>query len=354
MKKMYFAAIALLFSCVVLAQNEIQSFESVVKGSKDIDVNIPSTRVDLDTMGWNDFLNYSTQVYSFGWSGGGYIFGTSSLLGGTTILNTFAQGYINDVSVNFGVVGAFAWISDVDILSATGCNVQIKLKALSGTSGYTIGGNAHSITCPGGADLATASFNINDVDPVWTSAQGLISVYFAAPSLILPGQDFALVFDASDCSAQTDTIGVMASEDGVADQIFGRDNSFVYYPALSNYVLVDHLLVGGSGRMPGLFAIIDNDFVNVEDFDFFQGMQLTLFPNPSSDILTVSFALNSNSNAQVVIFDMNGRIVYSFDHGFVSAGDFSTTIDISNFAKGQYLCSVISDNGRLTKTLIVK
>jgi len=354
MKKMYFTVLSVLFSCVVFAQNEIQPFESVVKNSKDLEVNLPSTRVSLDTMGWNDFLNLSTQVYSWGWSGGGYIFGTSSALGGTTILNTFAQGYLNDASANFGVVGAFVWVSDIEILSSGGCNIQIKLKRLTGTSGYSIGGVNHNITCPGGADLASASFNINDVDTVWASSAGLISVDFAAPILILPGQDFALIFDASHCSTETDTIGVMASEDGVADNIYGRENTFLYYPALNNYVLLDHLIVGGSGRMPGLFAIIDNDYVNVEDFDFFQGMQLSLFPNPTSDVLTLSYALRTNTNAQVVIYDMSGRVIYSLDNGFVTSGSYSTTIDISSFAKGQYLCSIISDNGRLTKKLIVK
>jgi len=354
MKKMYFAVFAMCLSFAVFAQSEIQTFESVVKDSKSLEVNVPSTRVTYDTMGWNDFLTYSTQVWSYGWNGGGYIFGTSGNLGGGTILNTFAQGYLNDATASFGVVGAWIWVSDVDILSAGGCTIQIKMKGMTGTSSYTVGGVNHDITCPGGADLATGSFNINDVDTVWASAAGLIGVDFTAPVLIQPGQDFALVFDASNCTTLSDTIGVMASDEGVADMIFGKEYTFVYYPALTNYALYDHLITNGCTRMPGLFAIIDLDYVNVEDVDFFQGMQLTLAPNPTSDILTLAYAVNKNTNAKVEIYDMGGRVVYSADYGYVTSGDYSTTIDISEFAQGQYLCCVVSDMGRLTKKLIVK
>lgn len=354
MKKLYVLCIVLAVAFTAGAQ-EISVYDAQINGSKSIPaINDQSTRVLLDTLGWQDFLTYSTQVWSYGWSGGGYIFGTSGDLGSGTILNTFAQGYLNDQSSNFGVVGAWIWVSDIDIQSGTPCDIQMSVKLLTGTSSYSVGGTNYDITCPGGSALATGSFNIADVDTVWASAAGLIGVDFTTTALITPGQDFAIQFDASACSASGDTIGVIASDEGVADLMFGKEYTFVYYPGLTNYALYDHLITGGCTRMPALFAIIDLDYVNVDDVDFFQGMQLTLAPNPAADILTLAYGVRNNTNAKVEIIDMNGRIVYSADYGFVTAGSYSTTIDVSNFATGQYYACVVSDNGRLTKKLIIE
>ncbi len=354
MKKLYVIILVLVAAFATQAQVVIPQLETQIYNERSVaDVNIPFSKVTLDTMGWNDFVTYSATVYSSGWSVGGYVFGTSGDVGSGTYFNTFAQGYINDFSANVGIVGALIWVSDVDIQSASGCDIQIKAAKVNGTSSYTDGTNTYNIDCPGAA-LATTSFNINDVDTVWASAAGIIGVDFPTTVLIAPGEDLAIIFDASNCTTLGDTIGVIASDDGVIDMIYGDDYTWLYYPGLSNYVLYEHIVTGGNDNMPAVFAIVDLDYVNVEDVDFFQNMQLTLAPNPTADILSIAYAVNQNMNAQVDIIDMNGRIVYTADFGFITSGAYGYTVDVSGFAAGQYYVSFATDAGRLTKKLIVQ
>jgi hypothetical protein len=106
--------------------------------------------------------------------------------------------------------------------------------------------------------------------------------------------------------------------------------------------------------MPAIFAIVDLDYVNVDEHVFFQGLQLTLSPNPASDLLTVAYGVQNQTKARIEIFDMNGRIVLTSDQGLVVPGSYSTTLNISSLAAGSYVCSIVSDNGRLTKKLLIK
>lgn len=335
------------------AQN-LPQFSTEVKNVSKLQLPQSNGRVDLDTIGWNEFLSLSTQVWSLGWTAGGYVFGTSGPLGGTVILNTFAQGYINEFSQNIGIVGAWLWISDIDIQSADPCTIQVRAHLLNGQSSYTVGGTPHTITCPGSTPLTSGSFTITQVDTSWTGAMGLIGVDFGTVALIQPGKDFAIVFNAKDCSQKGDTIGVIASDEGVADQLYGREYTFIFYPALNNYALYDHLVQGGMSRMPAVFAIVDKDYVNIDDLDYFYGMQLTLFPNPVSEQLTIAFGLKEQSSIRVEIIDMKGRIVYRSSDEKLQPGVYYQTLDVSNMAKGNYLVCVVNERGRLTKKLLLE
>lgn len=346
-----FFAVAVL---IQLRAQELPQYAIEVKDVTALQIPVNNSRVNLDTLGWNEFLSLTTQVWSLGWASGGYVFGTSGPLGGSVILNTFAQGYINEFSQNIGVVGAWIWVSDIDIKSSNPCNIQVSVRLLDGQSAYTVGGTPYNITCPGPTPLASGSFNITDVDTSWSGAMGLIGVDFTSTALIQPGQDFAIVFNASQCSQVGDTIGVIASDEGVADQLYGREYTFIFYPALNNYALYDHLVQGGMSRMPALFAIVDKDFVNIDDIDFFYGMQLTLFPNPASDQLTISFGLKEASKTRIEVLDMKGQYVYRSSDEMLPAGVYHHTVDVSNLAAGSYLVCVVNEKGRLTKKLIIE
>ncbi len=40
-------------------------------------------------------------------------------------------------------------------------------------------------------------------------------------------------------------------------------------------------------------------------------INLTIFPNPSSDNISVTFNLNRNSDVQLKVFDLGGKLMYS-------------------------------------------
>lgn len=67
---------------------------------------------------------------------------------------------------------------------------------------------------------------------------------------------------------------------------------------------------------------------------------LQVYPNPSSDVITVSFGQIQQANLNAIITDVTGKVVYN---GELTAAH--STISISNFNKGVYYLIVSDTNG---------
>ncbi|MEM6725973.1 MAG: T9SS type A sorting domain-containing protein, partial [Bacteroidota bacterium] len=78
-----------------------------------------------------------------------------------------------------------------------------------------------------------------------------------------------------------------------------------------------------------------------------------VFPNPVSQILNVEFEnLNaSNSEMQILIQDVAGRIVYSEDPGFIG-GRFETQISVNHLPEGVYILSLRTNEGLSTQKFV--
>ena len=93
-------------------------------------------------------------------------------------------------------------------------------------------------------------------------------------------------------------------------------------PVANSYLYIDNLAFAGS------VAGIKNNFAHAE---------IKLFPNPASDRLVLNLSNSSVTKGQIEIFDILGKKVSSLNNvDFMT----STTIDISNLTKGEYLIKV--------------
>ena len=101
-------------------------------------------------------------------------------------------------------------------------------------------------------------------------------------------------------------------------------------------------------------AGLGNSFYTTEDFcaetlgiaDAEGEMPLTLYPNPTSDKVTLG---GLEKNATVSVVDFSGREVYR-----KSAKGESLTLQVGGFAKGAYFVRVVGENGSVIRKLIVK
>ncbi|PKP05137.1 MAG: hypothetical protein CVU11_01705 [Bacteroidetes bacterium HGW-Bacteroidetes-6] len=348
MKKLFTTLSITLLVFSLSAQNLIETQNSYAVEKQKADISIMSPKVFMDTLGWNDFLT-TTSIWTLGYTGGGYVFGN-----GVDGHTTFAQGYYNVNSLTYGVTGAMVWISNIDIQSASGSDVVISLALIDDSSSYgPTGGPYFDIACPGSI-LSTASFNINTVDTTYAGAYGIQFVDFPT-TYYFDNQDFALIFDASAVNTAGDTVGVLASDEGLNSSIFGEQYTWWLYPAATPFwTQASHVFTTAGTRMPAIFAIVDNDFVNIGEYGFFQGLQLTVSPNPTPDYVNVAYAINNEANVTIQIIDANGKIVATQEDGTQAAGTYNSTFDLSQFASGVYYCSVSSESGRLTKKFIVE
>lgn len=75
---------------------------------------------------------------------------------------------------------------------------------------------------------------------------------------------------------------------------------------------------------------------------------ITLFPNPTSDLLNIELAVFSPAT-QIIITDILGKKIYS-----QKVESVNTAVNTSGYAKGVYLVAIIDSNNRDVKKLVIK
>ncbi len=114
----------------------------------------------------------------------------------------------------------------------------------------------------------------------------------------------------------------------------GFNGSWSIYPFFES----GHIVI--SDRAQG-FLLVKAPILGIDDIN--TGSQFTIFPNPTSNIITISS--NQSPITSIVITDVLGKSVYSED--FIET--VVKTFDISSFAKGMYFVIV---NNVVSKKII--
>jgi hypothetical protein len=78
---------------------------------------------------------------------------------------------------------------------------------------------------------------------------------------------------------------------------------------------------------------------------------VSIYPNPASEEVKVSFNLNGAASASVNVIDMTGKVVASQE---AAAGSNAVSINTSNLSAGVYSVSFTANNTTVTKKLVVK
>ncbi|GEO04073.1 hypothetical protein AAE02nite_17370 [Adhaeribacter aerolatus] len=87
---------------------------------------------------------------------------------------------------------------------------------------------------------------------------------------------------------------------------------------------------------------------------FEKGITLTAYPNPATDRATISFRVVKAGAYNLDLYDIRGAKVKSIAAGKAQATQaLDLELNVSNYAKGIYLLKLITDEGILTKRLII-
>ncbi len=83
------------------------------------------------------------------------------------------------------------------------------------------------------------------------------------------------------------------------------------------------------------------------------GLEVKVYPNPASSWLSFEYELNPEANAQIEIFDMDGRLVQNIT---LQQQAKQVILDIRNWKQGTYLYRIVSGEGKLNsgKFMVVK
>lgn len=98
---------------------------------------------------------------------------------------------------------------------------------------------------------------------------------------------------------------------------------------------------------------IANTNIGIDENDKFSVSYLQNFPNPANGLTTFEFELKEESKIAFEITDISGKVVFTTDLGFKSAGANSFQLDLSNLASGVYHYSLTVGEQKISRKLII-
>jgi len=81
--------------------------------------------------------------------------------------------------------------------------------------------------------------------------------------------------------------------------------------------------------------------------------RLDIYPNPTAEQTNVEIGLNENTNVEMVLRDITGKVVYEKSHGVMLKGTHQLPIDVSSFANGFYFVNIKVGDAQLSRKIIV-
>ena len=76
-----------------------------------------------------------------------------------------------------------------------------------------------------------------------------------------------------------------------------------------------------------------------------------IYPNPFNPITNFNLELNSNEFIEIVVYDLNGKIVDYLFNGYLDEGIHPYSWDASNFTSGIYFISANSSKYSITQKI---
>lgn len=81
--------------------------------------------------------------------------------------------------------------------------------------------------------------------------------------------------------------------------------------------------------------------------------EVSVYPNPASDVLNIEYTLVKESAVNVRIYDLTGKVVKVMNLGTEASGRTVSTIDVGDLPEGIYLCEVNAGDSIIQKKVII-
>lgn len=201
--------------------------------------------------------------------------------------------------------------------------------------------------------IETLVFDLNTNDPVlkFDLAKAQFSAGFS---------DAMRVEISVDCGS---TYNVVYEKDGLDLSTVANYVTSSWVPTSANDWRTEEIDLGAYEGSTAIFRIVNIagfgngtfvDNFNVEEtlsVEENQLLDITLFPNPASNQVTVGLPNTIIGNTSFEITNNLGQVVSRFES---SASDSAVSLDISGFARGLYFVAIENANSRTVKKLIVR
>jgi len=334
MKKIYtlIATVA-----VVLSANAQRTISTVTPVSS---VGVPTLSADrtvTDTLVGYSWTNATAVGPTFiGAAPGGYVAGNNFY---GDLQKT--QSFINTIG-NINVEGAIIWFGakQSDLGSSGTSKIQVRHHTLNAAGTTSTG---PSTSAPGTVN-STADVLFSAVDTGFAYVDGANMIMF--PSPVFTTGDFAIGVNFQTLAAG-DTLGMIHSTDGDAgatDMSWEQWSDNSWHTMFQAWPLdIDFFI----------WALIDIN-VGIEE-GFINGARLSQNkPNPAVNNTVVTYELENNTNnVSMVIFDVTGKLVRTYNEGNKAAGKYSINIETADLDAGVYYYALTAGKGRVAQKMVV-
>lgn len=116
--------------------------------------------------------------------------------------------------------------------------------------------------------------------------------------------------------------------------------AFVHWTVDDNLLSIDEIFLEGTGT------------VGITDYE--NTFNLSVYPNPATDVLNINYNMPSDAQLMLNIFAMDGSLIRSEDKGTAQSGNGSVQTNISDLAAGVYFVQLQTGNGVATKRIVVE
>lgn len=98
-----------------------------------------------------------------------------------------------------------------------------------------------------------------------------------------------------------------------------------------------------------------SELTDVEDLEINESLNFSIFPNPASANLSISFELPVSSEVSISVMDMSGKVITQYLDAELGAGEHVFTQNISQqLSKGMYFMYLKTELGIMTQKVIVQ
>ncbi len=127
-------------------------------------------------------------------------------------------------------------------------------------------------------------------------------------------------------------------------------NPVFNFPASGSYTVT--LIATGTAGADTISKVLNVTPVGIKEISSTIS-NVTLYPNPTSNITNVSFDLTENTNVAINLYDMSGRLVKAIPTQYLTSGNNSIAIETSEVNAGVYFANITTDKFSKTYRLVI-
>ena len=186
--------------------------------------------------------------------------------------------------------------------------------------------------------VSQASPPLGGINSFWGNSDGFVNTLVDLSNYMGETITIRFTYVTDDGNSTEEVEGWTIDDVRIIDR-FQVENTACVYSASSSDVSCDNVSDGGTLMFDHYGVSVDE----VEEVSFAH-----LYPNPSTDACTISLAGLWSDNVQVVIYDVQGKVVLN-----ETQSNLNFTIQTKNFANGLYFVELNDGTNKLMKKLTV-